>query len=128
MEVAVAAAFDAVLRGARSLGRLFSFQRSDETHPVRAWAAAPTAIASLLSYEAERLAAEGSGLENSAQARRRMASRLDFRLTDGRPAAMTTLSLFWPFPSLSAECDPRRLVSRAPDRVPNTRRITRMGC
>jgi hypothetical protein len=82
------------------------------------WAAAPTAIASLLSYEAERLAAEASGVENSSEARRRMASRLDFRLTDGRAGAMTALSLFWPLPSLASACDPLRLVSRAPDRVP----------
>jgi hypothetical protein len=73
------------------------------------WTATPTAIASLLSYEAERRTAEGSRLtENSPEVRSTMRSRLTYR-TDpqGRAQSMTTLALFWPMPGLAALADPR---------------------
>ncbi|MDP9420622.1 MAG: helicase C-terminal domain-containing protein [Actinomycetota bacterium] len=78
------------------------------------WAATPTAIASLLSYEAERLGAAPAGIENTPEARRRIGNRLDFRLTEGRPAAMTTLGLLWPFPDLARRCDPLELARSNP--------------
>jgi len=66
------------------------------------WAATPTSIAGLLSYEAERHTAV-SGTETSTQ----QARRLDFRVREGqRPAAMTALALFWPYPGLASRCDP----------------------
>jgi hypothetical protein len=64
------------------------------------WAAAPTAIASLLSYEADRRV--GSPATT--------VTRLEYRTDGDRPGAMTTLSLFWPNPGLAALCDPLSLV------------------
>lgn len=87
------------------------------------WAAAPTAIASLLSYHADRLAAEQVGTENTSEARRRTGGRLDFHIVDGRPGAMTTLSLFWPFPSLASMCDPLALARQNAERVPSVENL-----
>jgi hypothetical protein len=72
------------------------------------WVAAPSAIASLLSYEADRQIFLAGGHErNTAEARRSIRRRLDYRLdTDGKPAAMTTLALFWPAPALATLTDP----------------------
>lgn len=71
------------------------------------WSATPTAIASLLSYEANRLLAEGSSklTENTAAARARLATMLDYRMESGRPGAMSTLALFWPHPGLARVAD-----------------------
>jgi hypothetical protein len=78
------------------------------------WTATPTAVASLLSYEAERRIVEGSRLtENTAAARRSIANRLAYSLDGNRPQAMTTLALFWPTPGLAALADPLRYVSAA---------------
>ena len=72
------------------------------------WTATPTAVASLLSYEADRRIAEGTRLtERTAEARRSLAGRLTYRLdSSGLPQAMTTLALFWPMPHLAALADP----------------------
>lgn len=67
------------------------------------WAATPTAVASLLSHEADRLIDTPSSTVN----------RLDYRVEGGRPGAMTTLALFWPNPSLATLCDPRALAQSA---------------
>lgn len=79
------------------------------------WTATPTAIASLLSYAAERHAVEGSRLsERTAEARRSMRSRLGYRTTpEGRPQSMTNLALFWPMTALAAVTDPRDHARRA---------------
>lgn len=79
------------------------------------WAAAPTAIASLLSYQAERLIAgpRGPDLGNTPEGRRRVGPRLTYRLEGSRPAAMTTLSLFWPMPGLASRSDPLAAASRS---------------
>lgn len=75
------------------------------------WSATPTAVASLLSYEAERRIAEGTRhQDNTRQGRDRLATRLTFRLVDGRPGAMTTLALFWPQPALAERGDPLTLA------------------
>ncbi len=79
------------------------------------WAATPTAIASLLSYEAERHTAEGTSVENTPEARDILGNRLDLRISDRRPAAMTALALLWPLPELAAACDPLRLARTNPD-------------
>lgn len=64
------------------------------------WAATPTAVASLASYEATRhLARSRQALDSTVQ-------RLDWRVDGGRPGAMTTLALFWPSPVLAARTDP----------------------
>ncbi|MEK8106483.1 hypothetical protein NKG94_16915 [Micromonospora sp. M12] len=71
------------------------------------WNATPTAVAGLLSYEAERrLGAAGEGHRH-----------LDYRLEHGRPAAMSVLALFWPHPALAELCDPLTLARRRPDDI-----------
>ena len=51
------------------------------------WVAAPSAIASLLSYEVQRRIFAGSGpAENTPAARAAISSRLDYRTVDERPA------------------------------------------
>ncbi len=80
------------------------------------WAATPTAVAALLSYDAERRIAEGSRLtENTPSARRSIANRLAYNLDGGRPQAMTTLALFWPMPGLAALADPLAHARRTAD-------------
>lgn len=73
-----------------------------------AWNAAPTAITTMLSYEAERRILEGSPLhgENTAEARKRFRGRLRFRVRDGEPQAMSTLALFIPHIALALIGDP----------------------
>ncbi|MDZ5446070.1 helicase-related protein [Micromonospora sp. 4G57] len=69
------------------------------------WNATPTAVAGLLSYEAERrLGRAGEGHRH-----------LDYRMEHGRPAAMNALALFWPHPALAALCDPLALARQRPD-------------
>lgn len=80
------------------------------------WTATPTAIASLLSYGAERRTVSGSRLtENTADARKSIASRLDWKLDGDRPAAMSALALFWPHPELAAAGDPLTAARAHPD-------------
>jgi len=64
------------------------------------WAATPTAVASLLSYEADRRIGTPAST----------VTRLEYRTEGGRPGAMTTLALFWPNPDLAEMCDPLRLA------------------
>lgn len=75
-----------------------------------AWSAVPGAVAGLLSYEAERHMAGERSLfrENSADGRKAVAARrLAYNLSEGeRPAAMSTLALFWPHPALASIGDP----------------------
>lgn len=82
------------------------------------WAATPTAVASLLSYEAERRTAQGLDTENTPEARRSLGNRFDLRVAEGRPAAMTALALLWPMPELASACDPLRFARRVPDQIP----------
>ena len=79
------------------------------------WSATPTAIAGLLSYEAERRLVDGRLPENSARARAAVASRLDYRIVGDRPAAMSALALFWPHPALAALGDPLAVARSRPD-------------
>jgi hypothetical protein len=72
------------------------------------WNATPTAVAGLLSYEAERQ------FNVAAEPHRRIA-RLDYRMDTGRPGAMSTLALFWPHPGLAALGDPLELARQRPD-------------
>ena len=81
------------------------------------WSAAPTAIASLLSHEAERHIAEDSRLtSNTPAARAAIATRLDYDLRGDQPAAMSALALFWPHPQLADLADPLQLARAQPDR------------
>jgi len=80
------------------------------------WSAAPTAIAALLSYEAERQLVAGSRLtRNTPAARAAIATRLDYDLRGEQPAAMSTLALFWPHAALAALADPLKLARQRPD-------------
>lgn len=80
------------------------------------WNATPTAVAGLLSYEVERRIVEGSRLtRNDPAERRRIATRLDYRLDGDRPAAMSTLALFWPHPRLATLGDPLAVARLRPD-------------
>jgi hypothetical protein len=78
-----------------------------------AWNAAPTAITTMLSYEAERQILKGSPLhgENTAEARKRFRGRLRFRVRDGEPQAMSTLALFIPHAALARAGDPLESAS-----------------
>ena len=70
------------------------------------WVAAPSAIASLLSYEVQRRIFAGArNFANTTAARAAISSRLDYRMTDGRPASMSALALFWPQPALASLTD-----------------------
>jgi len=77
------------------------------------WRFVPRAIASLLSYEAERLMVgrTGEGL-NTADARKRRGRRLTFsRAENGGPAAMSTLAILYPSSFLARACDPVHLAA-----------------
>ena len=71
------------------------------------WVAAPSAIASLLSYEVQRRIFAGTRESvNTPAARAAISSRLDYRMADERPASMSALALFWPQPALAVRTDP----------------------
>ncbi|MBF6555068.1 MAG: helicase [Acidimicrobiales bacterium] len=75
------------------------------------WAAAPTAIASLLSWTAThrmQAAVEGDGPTRP---------RLAYRMEDGRPAGMTALALFLPTPGLAELTDPLEFARETPGEV-----------
>ena len=73
------------------------------------WVAAPTAIASLLSYEVQRRIFQGPRPANP--------TRLDYRMPEGRPASMSTLALFWPQPELASRTDPLITASSNPEQL-----------
>ena len=80
------------------------------------WVAAPSAIASLLSYEVQRQIFAGDrNFANTPAARAAISSRLDYRMTDGRPASMSALALFWPQPALASVTDPLDAARDHPD-------------
>lgn len=82
------------------------------------WTATPAAVASLLSYEAERRAAQGTNYDAyTSAARRKLTQPLNYRLDAGRPARMSTLLLFWPMPRLAEAADPLNLASEAGGRT-----------
>ena len=71
------------------------------------WVAAPSAIASLLSYEVERqIFTQAGHTVNTAADRASISSRLDYRMTNNRPSSMSALALFWPQPTLASQTDP----------------------
>lgn len=73
------------------------------------WTATPSSVASILSYEAERRAAEGSDhyREYTPEARAKVARRLQYSAgADGRPKQMAALLCHWPMPGLARAADP----------------------
>jgi hypothetical protein len=85
-----------------------------------AWAAVPTAIASLLSYEADRKAAGTPQLprSNTREGRSAVSARLSYRTTNKGPATMSTLALFWPHPELAALGDELTAARMYGGRIP----------
>jgi hypothetical protein len=81
------------------------------------WNATPTAVAALLSYDAERHLLADALRENTAETRHRVATRLEYRVDASRPAAMSTLALFWPHPQLAQLADPLTLARATPEKV-----------
>ncbi|MDM7489842.1 DEAD/DEAH box helicase [Rhodococcus sp. CSLK01-03] len=76
------------------------------------WAATPPAVASLLSYEAERRAAAGTNYTAyTPEVRRRLTKPLTYSMSRGRPGRMTTLMVFWPMPGLARGADPLAFVA-----------------
>ena len=94
-----------------------------------AWTGVPTAIAALLSYEADRLAAGDRTLlrDNTPDARKAVGARLQYRLAEGRPAAMSTLALFWPHPALAELGDPLAAARESGTQVPAASLVERIG-
>ena len=87
------------------------------------WVAAPSAIASLLSYEVQRrIFAGAKRIENTPAARAAISNRLDYRMADERPASMSALALFWPQPALARQTDPLDAARDHPD-LPNVERL-----
>jgi len=76
------------------------------------WAAAPSAIASLLSDTATRRMQDGTDADAVTGAR--LTYGQDSR---GRPAGMSTLALFSPAPKLADLTDPLAFARESPDRV-----------
>ncbi len=75
------------------------------------WAAAPTAIASLLSWTAVHRMQGGIVGDGPT------GPRLAYRMEDGRPAGMTALALFLPTPGLAELTDPLEFARQAPGEV-----------
>jgi hypothetical protein len=76
------------------------------------WAAAPSAIASLLSWAAAQRM--GTGLDELSGHSR---PRLVYRIDEGRPAGMSALALFVPTPKLADVTDPLGFARTAPDEL-----------
>lgn len=78
------------------------------------WTATPSSVASILSYEAERRAAEGSEhyTSYSPEARAKIARRLQYTAgSDGKPKQMAALLTHWPLASLARAADPLAWVA-----------------
>jgi hypothetical protein len=75
-----------------------------------AWQMVPDALAALISYEAERRMGTASVVRSYSEATRRRP--LQFKLVDGRPAAMRALHLIYPSPTLARVCDPLAVFAR----------------
>ncbi|MET0886343.1 MAG: helicase-related protein, partial [Mycetocola sp.] len=83
------------------------------------WTGTPTAVASLLSYEAERRMAQGSRLTtNSPAARKQISARLIYATDANGPQSMSSLLMFWPHPGLARVGDPLSIARRSPDLAP----------
>jgi hypothetical protein len=96
-------------------GGPFASVGSDVTKQLvfSAWNATPTALTTMLSYEAERHMMSGSELngENTAEARKRFRGRLRYRVSEGAPRAMSALALFIPHAEVAMAADPFAVAS-----------------
>lgn len=93
------------------------------------WTATPTAVASILSYEAERELAAGTNYgQYTPQSRKRLARHLSFAMDGDKPASWSTLLMHWPMPNLAPLADPLillRVSDAAPLEVDTLRRHAR---
>lgn len=70
-----------------------------------AWSATPTAIASILSHEAERKMLGISVKGRAERAPEHVSQRFQYRQADEAGASLSTLALFWPHPGLLKQAD-----------------------
>lgn len=80
-----------------------------------AWTMVPTAISTLVSYEAERLMVSAGGrprYENTPDARQNRARLLDFSYSSGRLSGMPVLGILYPSVVLAREGDPLKLCAQ----------------
>jgi hypothetical protein len=75
------------------------------------WQVVPQAVASVLSYEAERRMMLARDPRANAESRAKMRSLLQFRTAAGRPSAMSTFGLVSPSPALARLTDPLELAA-----------------
>lgn len=78
------------------------------------WKVVPKVIASMLSYEAERLMTVSSAPDtrNTADERKKRRPLLRYAVSDGRLTGMPVLALSYPSEVLASQCDPLDLASR----------------
>lgn len=75
------------------------------------WTATPTAVASLLSNEAERRLANAVGIhENTPEQRKATTRPMAVSMREGEPGDMPTLAAVWPAPRLAEIGDPLRFI------------------
>jgi len=79
------------------------------------WRVVPKAVASVLSYEAERLMIRSfrKGARNTAEARKKRRPLLRFTSREGQPTGMSVLGLIYPCTTLAERIDPLALVATA---------------
>jgi hypothetical protein len=77
------------------------------------WRVVPKAVASVLSYEAERLMIRSfrKGARNTAEARKKRRPLLRFTFRKGRPTGMPALALIYPCKTLADRFDPLALAA-----------------
>jgi len=95
------------------------------------WTVVPQAVASILSYEAERrmMLERDPRARNTLEARRKLRSLLQFRRADGRAAAMSAFALVYPSAALARLTDPLKLAGRRDNggRTPSADAVLRMA-
>lgn len=79
------------------------------------WRVVPKAVASLLSYEAERLMMYEHYRQPKwdTESREKITRLLQFRTKDGKPSAMTALGILYPCRTLARELDPKSLLQES---------------
>lgn len=85
------------------------------------WRVVPKAIASLLSYEAERqmFRSHEENPENTPEARKKRKGLLRFSRADLRLTGMPVLGMLYPSPALARSCDPLLFAAADDGRIPS---------
>lgn len=78
------------------------------------WRVVPKAVASLLSYEAERLMMREHYRQPKwdTESRKKIPKLLQFRTNDGKPSAMNALGILYPCRTLASQLDPKGLLEQ----------------